>query len=58
MENKNTISVILPIKSAKAIGFQDFFDKSIQSVLNQGSNVNELVIVHGNEEFLNNLLFQ
>ena len=56
MENKNTISVILPIKSAKAIGFQDFFDKSIQSVLNQGSNVNELVIVHGNEEFLNNFL--
>lgn len=56
MENKNTISVILPIKSGKAIGFQDFFDKSIQSVLNQGNNVNELVIIHGNEEYLNNFL--
>ncbi len=29
MENKNTISVVLPIKSGKAIGFQDFFDMLI-----------------------------
>ena len=56
MSNKNTISVILPIKSAKAIAFEDFFGKAIQSVLNQGKHVNELVIVHGSEDFLNNLV--
>jgi len=52
MNNKNTISVILPIKSGKAIGFEDFFERAIQSVINQGENVNELVIVHGSEEYL------
>ncbi len=32
---ENTISVILPIKSAKAIDFDNFFEKAIQSVKNQ-----------------------
>jgi len=56
MDNTNTISVILPIKSGKAIGFPDFFEKCIQSVKNQGDNVNELVIVHGSEDYLTNYL--
>lgn len=53
---KNTISVILPIKSAKSIGFEDFFEKSIQSVKNQKDYLSELIIVHGNEELLINYL--
>lgn len=56
MSKTNTISVILPIKSGKAVGFQDFFEKCIQSVKNQGDNVNELVIVHGSEDFLTNYI--
>jgi len=56
MENKNTISVILPIKSGKAIGFEDFFSRAIQSVQHQHKNADELIIVHGDEPFLTNYL--
>ena len=56
MNTEQKISVILPIKSAKAIGFEDFFDKSIQSVKNQKDHLNELIIVYGNEELLINHL--
>ena len=56
METKNTISVILPIKSGKTIAFTDFFDKCIQSVQYQNEYVNELIIVHGNEDYLTNYL--
>jgi hypothetical protein len=56
MKNKNTISVVLPIKSGKAIGFKDFFDRCIQSVKNQGEYVNELVIIHGAEDYLTGFL--
>ena len=56
MNTEQKISVILPIKSAKAIGFEDFFDKSIQSVKNQKDHLSELIIVHGNEELLINHL--
>lgn len=56
MNNKNTISAILPIKSGKAIGFEDFFQKAIQSIINQGENVNELIIVHGSEDYLTNFI--
>ena len=56
METKNTISVILPIKSGKTIAFTDFFDKCIQSVQYQNDYVNELIIVHGNEDYLTNYL--
>lgn len=56
MSTTNTISVILPIKSGKAIGFADFFDKCMQSVKYQEDHVNELIIVHGNEEYLTNYL--
>lgn len=52
MKEKNTISVILPIKSARAFGFEDLFQKSIQSIINQKDYVNELVIIHCNEELL------
>jgi hypothetical protein len=56
METTNTISIILPIKTGKTLGFADFFDKCIQSVKYQNDHVNELIIVHGNEDYLTNYL--
>lgn len=56
METTNTISVILPIKTGKTLGFADFFDKCIQSVKYQNDHLNELLIVHGNEDYLTNYL--
>ena len=53
---ENTISVILPIKSAKAIDFDNFFEKAIQSVKNQKEHVNQLIIVHCDEDKLTNHL--
>ena len=41
MNTNNKISVILPIKTGKALGFPDFFDKCIQSVKYQNENINE-----------------
>lgn len=55
METKK-ISVILPIKTGKAIGFEDFFERCIQSVKFQKEYLQELIIVHGNEDYLNNFL--
>jgi glycosyltransferase involved in cell wall biosynthesis len=52
MENKNKISVILPIKSSKVKDFDEYFDKCILSVKNQISKIDELVIVHTNEDSL------
>ena len=49
MENINTISVVLPIKSSSALSFEDFFEKCIKSVQYQKDNVNELVIVYCSE---------
>lgn len=54
MENK--ISIVLPIKSGKFKLFDEYFEKSVTSVLNQGSNIDELVIVHSDEELLVNFL--
>ena len=54
--NTNNISIILPIKSGKAIGFEDFIKKAIESVKNQKDFLEELIIVHGNEDYLNNFL--
>jgi hypothetical protein len=54
MENKNTISVVLPIKSGKARNFEDYFNKCITSVKNQKDFVNELVIVYCDETDLTN----
>ena len=56
MSIENKISVILPIKSGKAIDFKEFFDKCIQSIRNQGDYLNELIIVHGSEDYLTNFL--
>ena len=53
---ENTISIILPIKSAKAIDFDTFLEKAIQSVRNQKEFVDELIIVHCDEDKLVNHL--
>jgi hypothetical protein len=56
MNKENTISIILPIKTGKVLGFTDFFDKCIQSVTSQKELVNELIIVYGNEDYLSTFL--
>lgn len=56
MSTKLSISVILPIKSAKAKDFDEYFLKAIQSLQNQKVELEEIVIVHTNEEALTNLL--
>lgn len=56
MENKVDVSVILPIKSSKARGFEDYFDKAIQSLQAQIVSINELLIVPTNETSLNEYL--
>lgn len=52
MENKIDLSIILPIKSAKALDFKDYFDKAILSLKNQQVGFEELIIVHTEEETL------
>jgi glycosyltransferase involved in cell wall biosynthesis len=52
MENKLSLSIILPIKSSKTRDFEDYFEKAITSIKNQTVDVEELVIVHSNEESL------
>jgi glycosyltransferase involved in cell wall biosynthesis len=52
MNNNLSISVILPIKSSKAKDFEIYFEKAIQSIQNQKSVVDELIIVHTSEESL------
>ena len=58
---KFDVSVILPIKSSGAIDFKDYFSKCIESIKNQKTKINELVIVHTNEtsltEYLNSFDF-
>ena len=49
---KFDISVILPIKSVGAISFPEYFDKAIQSLKNQKTQISELVIVHTDETSL------
>jgi glycosyltransferase involved in cell wall biosynthesis len=56
MEKNLDISVILPIKSAKAKDFSDYFKKAIDSLSNQKHQIDELVIVHTQEEELINFL--
>lgn len=57
----STISVILPVLSTHSKDFVELFEKSISSVKQQQSPVDELVIVHTDEEslvtFLNNYDF-
>lgn len=56
MENKNTISVVLPLKTRTAYDFESFFEKSIESLKNQKDEFNELVIVHCDESQLESYL--
>jgi glycosyltransferase involved in cell wall biosynthesis len=50
METNKNISVILPIKTRNTKGFDEYFDKAIQSVQTQKDYVNELIIVHCGED--------
>jgi hypothetical protein len=58
---KFDVSVILPIKSSGARGFDDYFTKAIESLKIQKTKINELIIVHTNEtqliEFLDSFDF-
>lgn len=56
MENNLDLSIILPIKSALAKDFKDFFDKAIKSVQDQTVKPKDLIIVHTKEDALTNLL--
>ena len=56
MNNKLSISVILPLKSSKARNFDEYFEKAINSLKNQKTQIEELVIVHSQEESLVTLL--
>jgi glycosyltransferase involved in cell wall biosynthesis len=52
MNNTLSLSVILPIKSAKAKDFDEYFEKAISSLKNQQVGFEELVIVHSQEQSL------
>ena len=52
MENKLSLSIILPIKSSKSRDFSEYFEKAIASINNQSVSAEELVIVHTSEESL------
>ena len=56
MENNKSISVILPIKSARTAFFDDYFKKCIESIKNQKVGVEEIIIVHTQETTLTSLL--
>lgn len=56
MNNKLSVSVILPIKSSKAKNFDEYFEKAITSLKSQTVQIEELVIVHTSEESLISLL--
>jgi hypothetical protein len=62
MTENISLSVILPIKSSKAKDFDTFFEKAINSLMNQDVKFNELIIVHTKEdslvEILNNYDFK
>lgn len=52
MNNTLPLSIILPIKSSKAKDFEDYFNKAITSIKDQQVGVEELMIVHTQEESL------
>jgi hypothetical protein len=62
MTENISLSVILPIKSSKAKDFDIFFEKAINSLVNQDVKFNELIIIHTKEdslvEILNNYDFK
>ena len=52
MNNKLSLSIILPIKSSKTRNFGEYFEKAITSIKSQTTEVEELLIVHTSEESL------
>lgn len=52
MENKLSLSIILPIKSSKVKNFDEYFEKAITSIKSQTVEIEELLIVHTTEESL------
>ena len=52
MNEKLSLSVILPIKSSKSRDFDEYFEKAITSIKSQSVDIEELVIVHTSEESL------
>ena len=56
MENKLSLSVILPIKTSKAKDFDEYFQKAIESLKNQQVEIEEILIVHTPEEQLKSIL--
>jgi hypothetical protein len=52
MENKLSLSIILPIKSSKSKDFENYFNKAIESIKNQQVGIEELIIIHTPEESL------
>jgi len=56
MSNNLSVSVILPLKSSKARSFDEYFEKAITSLKSQQTQIEELVIVHTQEESLVTLL--
>ena len=61
MENNFDLTIVLPIKSAVVPFFDDFFEKSIQSIKNQEVKPLEVIIIHSSEtnliEFLKSFDF-
>jgi GT2 family glycosyltransferase len=52
MENKLNVSIILPINSTKSKNFTEYFTNCISSIKNQSTPIDEVVIVHSDEESL------
>jgi glycosyltransferase involved in cell wall biosynthesis len=52
MDNILNVSVILPLKTSTPKDFDEYFKKAINSLLEQKTKINELVIVHTDEEHL------
>ena len=52
MNEKLSLSIILPIKSSKSRDFNEYFEKAITSIKSQTVDIEELVIVHSSEESL------
>ena len=52
MENKLNVSVVLPINSSKIKDFEKYFDSCITSINKQTTTIDELVLVHSDEESL------
>ena len=52
MNEKLSLSIILPIKSSKSRDFNEYFEKAITSIKSQTIEVEELIVVHTTEESL------